>query len=203
MFVVIFSVAGGELGLLVSDVLDIVIGVFDITTKGFMQPGIGGSTIIDGRSTLIVDLYGLVRKIDPAWVESQTKDLHGDATILLAEDTPFFREQMRRCLEDAGYQLYIAEDGARAWELLQEHAGEIDIVVTDMEMPHLDGLSLTRKIRADERFAHLPVAVVTSLSDEADEQRGLAAGVDAYLIKLDQDKLLQAISGFLTRAEAS
>ncbi|MBT7453911.1 MAG: response regulator [Gemmatimonadetes bacterium] len=203
MFVIIFRVAGGEIGLLTSDVLDIVIGVYEVTTKGFLQPGIGGSTIIDGRSTLMVDLYGLVRKVDPVWVEEQTKDLHGDATILLAEDTPFFREQMRRCLEGAGYQLHIAEDGERAWELLEEHGDQIDIVVSDVEMPRLDGLSLVRRIRDDERFAHLPVAVVTSLSDEADEQRGKEAGVDAYLIKLDQEQLLQAVSGFLRRAEAS
>ena len=130
----------------------------------------------------MVDLYGLVRHLEPDWIETHEDELKGDATVLLAEDTPFFRDQMRRCLEGAGYTLMVAEDGAEALELLEEHHDGVDLVVTDIEMPRLDGLGLVRAIRNDVRLASLPVIAVTSLDRADDRQRGLEAGVDDYLV---------------------
>jgi two-component system chemotaxis sensor kinase CheA len=79
-----------------------------------------------------------------------------------------------------------------------EEAGEkVRLVVTDIEMPELDGYGLTRRIKGDQRFAHLPVVALTSLAGEEDIERGKAAGVDDYQIKLDKDKLLVSVRGFL------
>jgi len=193
LFVVVFRAAGREVGLLVSEAIDIVIEAIQVEEQGFRQPGIAGSTIVGGQTTLMVDLYSLVRHIDPQWIAEYEEQLRGDATVLLAEDTPFFREQMRRCLEGAGHQVIATEDGVEALETLKSRAEEIDLVVSDVEMPRLDGLGLTRAIKADPRFGDLPVIVVTSLSADADRQRGVEAGVDDYLIKLDQEQLLQSV----------
>jgi two-component system chemotaxis sensor kinase CheA len=76
---------------------------------------------------------------------------------------------------------------------LDHHAGEIDLVATDIEMPRLDGLALTRQIRADRRFAGLPVIALSSLAGEEEIARGMAAGVDEYQIKLNKDELLDSI----------
>ena len=197
LFVVVFRAAGAEVGLLVSAVVDIITEAVEIAERGFRQAGVSGSTIIGGKTTLVVDLYGLVRHVDPDWMARVDAEVKGDATVLLAEDTPFFRQQMRRCLEEAGYQLLVAEDGAQAFEILQQRYADIDVVVTDVEMPHMDGLELTRAIRRDDRLRDLPVITVTSLSDDDDRQRGLDAGVDEYLLKLDQEQLLQTVRRFV------
>ena len=70
----------------------------------------------------------------------------------MAEDSDFFRGQIQRLIEGVGYKVLTAEDGQSAWEMLDSHASEISLVTTDIEMPRLDGLGLTKRIRADARF---------------------------------------------------
>ena len=98
-----------------------------------------------------------------------------------------------RLIEAVGYNVLAAEDGQKAWELLDHHAGEISLVTTDIEMPRLDGLGLTRRIRADSRFAALPVIALSTLASADEMARGLAMGVSEYQVKLDQEQLLGSI----------
>jgi two-component system chemotaxis sensor kinase CheA len=86
-----------------------------------------------------------------------------------------------------------AEDGQAAWEILDQHPGEVDLLATDVEMPRLDGLALTQRIRADRRFAELPIIALSSLAGEEEIARGLAAGVDEYQIKLNRDQFTDSI----------
>jgi two-component system chemotaxis sensor kinase CheA len=117
--------------------------------------------------------------------------------VLLAEDSDYFRAQVKRYLESDGYQVIDAPDGEAAWEMLMENAEAVDAVVTDIEMPRLSGLGLTQRIRADGRFANLPIVGLTSLASEDDIARGKAAGISDYQIKLDRDRLLEALHGYL------
>ena len=111
----------------------------------------------------------------------------------MADDSDFFRGQIQRLVEGVGCRVLAAEDGQAAWELLDQHAGEVDLVATDIEMPRLDGLALTRQIRADRRFSGLPVIALSSLAGEEEIARGMAAGVDEYQIKLNKDELTDSI----------
>jgi two-component system chemotaxis sensor kinase CheA len=77
--------------------------------------------------------------------------------------------------------------------LLGRHAGDVCLVATDVEMPRLDGLALTRQIRADQRFAGLPVIALSSLAGEEEVARGLAAGVTEYQVKFNKDELTESI----------
>jgi len=85
--------------------------------------------------------------------------------------------------------------------LLDANADKVRLVLTDIEMPRLDGLGLTRAIRADQRFNSLPIIALTSLASEDDNTRGLAAGVNEYQVKLDREKLLEGIKNMLQKAE--
>jgi len=107
--------------------------------------------------------------------------LRGAARILLVDDSRVTREMERRLLEDAGFLVVVAADGAEALECLG--AQEFDCVVTDIEMPGLDGFELTGRLRSSERFAHLPIVVVSTRDRPEDRLRGLQAGADAYLTK--------------------
>lgn len=114
-------------------------------------------------------------------------------TILLAEDSAFFRAQVKKYLEEEGFPVLEAPDGQAAWELLGQHADDIQVVVTDIEMPRLTGVELARLIRADARFARLPLIALSSLAGDNDVAAGKAAGIDHYLIKLDRDSLLERV----------
>jgi len=92
-----------------------------------------------------------------------------------------------------GCRVLAAEDGQAAWEILDQHAGEVDLLATDVEMPRLDGLALTRQIRADGRFAGLPIIALSSLAGEEEIARGMAAGVSEYQIKLNREELTKSI----------
>jgi len=106
-------------------------------------------------------------------------------------------------VEAAGCQPWVAEDGQAAWELLDGHAEEVSLVITDMEMPRLDGLAFTRRIRADSRFAALPIIALSSLAGDEDMANGLAAGVNEYQIKLNRDELYQSIRKAVAQGEVS
>lgn len=104
------------------------------------------------------------------------------------------RVQEKRLLESAGYRVTIAVDGLEALERLRappaqvgtaraRQADRFDAVITDVNMPRMDGLRLTEQIRADPRLRALPVVLVTSLASESDQRRGLEAGANAYITK--------------------
>jgi len=124
-------------------------------------------------------------------------------TVLIVEDSHFFLHHLKNFVEEAGYQVCTAMDGLEALQVLEQYGDKINLVLTDIEMPNLDGLGLTERIRNDPRFASLPVLAVTSVCGAAAEKRGLAAGVDAYLIKLDQEKLLVSIAHYMTCGHAA
>lgn len=113
--------------------------------------------------------------------------------ILVADDSITTRTLEQSVLEAAGYDVITAVDGSDAWRMLQERGA--DLLVTDIEMPRMDGFALTEKIRASERHKELPVILVTSLESEEHRSHGMDAGADAYIVKtsFDQAALLSTI----------
>jgi two-component system, chemotaxis family, sensor kinase CheA len=114
-------------------------------------------------------------------------------TVLLVDDSIISRTQQRRILEAAGFEVVTAVDGLDGLDALAR--GDFDCVVTDVEMPRLDGFELTRRIRAGHGNPDLPVVIVTSLNSDAERRRGVEVGADAYITKgeFDQDALVGAI----------
>ncbi len=119
--------------------------------------------------------------------------------VLVADDSLTTRTLERSILEAAGYEVTVASDGAEAWRLLQERGA--DVLVSDVEMPELDGFGLTRTVRGSQRFGELPVVLVTALASEEDRRHGMEAGADAYLVKsaFDQTLLLRTLEELLGR----
>lgn len=203
--VVIFNVLGHEVGLLAGMPVDVLETTALIDHETLHQKGVLGSAIVDGKTTLILDIFEMVATLHPDWaVEAEQAAEQSVSTgdvILLAEDSDFFRGQVRRYLESDGYTVISAVDGQEGWELLDANADKVRLVLTDVEMPRLDGLGLTRAIRADQRFNSLPIIALTSLASEDDNARGLAAGVNEYQVKLDREKLLEGIKNLLQKAD--
>ena len=205
LVVIIFVVAGNEVGLLAIQPLDVIemdLVLDEVTLK---QPGIGGSTIINEKTTLMVDIICFMEIINPHWFEqNEVKsaplvvkspgETTGGQNVLLVEDSDFFRAQVKRFITEVGYSVVEAEDGQKAWEYLDTNPETIHLVVTDLEMPNMDGFELTRKIKSDDRVSHLKVIALTSLAAQEDIDRGKEVGIDEYQIKLEKEKLLESIN---------
>lgn len=197
LVVIEFEYVGRSFGLLAAEPVDLHETVLVADQQTLRQPGIRGSARIEGKTTLLVDLADLVTEACGTEANSSAAapapTPAGAQRILIAEDSDFFRQQIQRLVESVGYETITASNGAEAWNLLEKHFGEVNLVATDVEMPALDGLELTRRIRSDERFRHLPVIALSSLAGEEEIARGVSAGVTEYQIKLDPELLLAGI----------
>ncbi|MEM9905757.1 MAG: Hpt domain-containing protein [Cyanobacteria bacterium P01_D01_bin.44] len=156
-----------------------------------------GATILGNGDVCMIlnppDLVKSLQRPTPA-APLPEENIRRKPLILLVEDSPPVRTQEKRLFEGAGYDVVIAEDGLEGYDLLRN--GQFDVVVSDVEMPNLDGLSLTAKIRQHPEYEDLPIVLVTTLSSDADRKRGADAGADAYIPKgkFNQDVLLETLA---------
>jgi len=196
--VIVFKVKDRELGLMVTPPIDAMELSLDIDPSTLKQTAISGSMIINEHTTLLVDIFEMVKTLNPDWFVQEAKVAatmakDGEKIILFAEDSAFFRNQVKSFLEEDGFKIIAAEDGRIAWELLKERIEEIDLVLTDLEMPNMDGFEFTKRIKNDPRYAHLTVIALTSLASEAHIEKGKTVGIDDYQIKLDREKLMKTV----------
>ena len=114
-------------------------------------------------------------------------------SVLVAEDSITARSLLRNIIESAGYQVKTAVDGMEAFHLLQNES--FDLVVSDIEMPRMNGFELTTRIRDDKKLEELPLILVTALDSSEDRQRGMECGANAYIVKssFEQSNLLEVI----------
>lgn len=189
--------------------LDAVHGQRDVTVTelgGVVPHGLlvsGASIEPDGSVVLVLDPVALADRVGRVRVPAATRvaagvaDEEAPTSILVVDDALTVRELQRSILARAGYDVRTAADGQDALARLAERRP--DLVVTDVEMPVLDGLGLTRAIRASPALASVPVLMVTSRASDADRREGLEAGADAYLVKQDFDetRLLDAVRRLL------
>jgi len=161
----------------------------------------GAGLLGTGRLILILCPADLLRSIrehlrTPASFHASEKPSRLPV-ILVVDDSITTRTMEKNLLEAAGYQVRVAVDGAEAWMLLKGET--VDLVVSDVDMPRMNGLELTEKIRAHRDMATLPVILVTALESRDDKERGLEVGANAYLVKssFDQSNLLEFIRRLL------
>jgi len=188
---------------------DVLLGEEEVVVKplGPLLAGIEGylgATILgDGRIALLLEAATLTR--GPRRVVAAAPPPAAPAAgpapkILVVEDSFTVRELQRSILEAAGYRVATARDGRDALDVL-DRDDEIALVLTDLEMPELDGLALTSAIRADVARSSLPVVIVTSHGSDEDRRRGIEAGADAYMTKrsFDQQALLETVQRLVGR----
>ncbi|MDJ1179810.1 hybrid sensor histidine kinase/response regulator [Roseofilum sp. BLCC_M91] len=164
---------------------------------------VSGATILGtGEVCMVLNPQDLVksvqrkniqRKIESSESIKKPEDNGKQAVLLLAEDSIATRTQEKRILESAGYEVVTAVDGLDAYNKLKTR--QFDGVISDVQMPNLDGLSLTAKIREHKEYEDLPIILVTSLASDEDKHRGAEAGASAYLTKggFSQELLLETV----------
>ena len=171
-----------------------------------------GITKIDGKIIIVLDFEKIVTEINPetglklSEIEAMGERARNEHTILLAEDSPLLLEMLKKCLIKAGYtHLIPTTNGQEAWDKLDRMMKEgaiigkdISLVITDIEMPQMDGHHLTKKIKTDPRFDGLPVVIFSSLVNDEMKRKGEALGVDAQLSKPEIGRLVHQLDILLS-----
>jgi two-component system chemotaxis sensor kinase CheA len=181
--------------------VEAVLGAQEVLVKPFGKPlvrvrNIAGATVLgSGTVVLILNVTDLLQsavKARPVAQSAPARAVERKA-VLVVEDSITSRMLLKNILESAGYRVRTAVDGLDA--LSQLKTAPFDGVVSDVQMPRLDGFSLTEKIRADRKLAALPVVLVTALGSPEDRERGVDVGANAYIVKssFDQSNLLEAL----------
>lgn len=187
----------------------------------YSAQSVTGVVRIDGRILFILDMEQLISSMNPKLNMNllvsnmdQTIAKVDDADqfhILVADDSQAIRTIITRTLEHTGYRITTASSGKEAWDILEKlrrestDAGKplhslLDVVISDIEMPEMDGHALTRKIKADGVLKQLPVVLFSSLITDNMRERGVAAGADYQVSKPDLPNLTQQIRSIITQA---
>jgi two-component system chemotaxis sensor kinase CheA len=170
--------------------------------------GIAGASLMGSGDVLLVlnvaDIIKLAWREERQPIFSKAKpeeaapQARAKNKILVVDDSITTRTLEKNILEAAGYNVHLALDGQEAFNLLMTHELP-DLVISDVQMPRMDGFALTARIKNEERTAQLPVILVTSLESSEDKAKGVDAGADAYIVKrsFDQNNLLETIAQFI------
>lgn len=205
--VIVVSRNSRQFGIEVNEVVDILSVSRNIEDPVRETKGIWGSIIIENQVATVIDVYAILDSIigkvegtekskDSAKSISDSK--RKTAKILLAEDTVFFMKQVKKILEQFGHTVVHAPDGEQAWQMLSNaKPGEFQLLLSDIEMPNMDGFQLAEAVRKDERHSKTPMIALTTRFREADRDRGRNVGFNRYLEKLKSDELITAIQEVL------
>jgi two-component system chemotaxis sensor kinase CheA len=188
--------------------IDHLLGQRDVVLKGLSRllpkiPAVAGASVEpDGSVLLVLDPPGLIalaqRSSHAQAVLPPPRVVDGpQPRILVVDDALTVRELQRSILERAHFDVRVASDGVQALALLAEEPA--DLVLTDVEMPNMDGFALTEAIRTNAALANTPVLILSSRASDADRQRGLDVGADGYIVKsgFDEASLLSAVDRLL------
>jgi two-component system chemotaxis sensor kinase CheA len=201
--VVILAYGAGQIACMVDEVIRVQeIVVRSLGSQLRRVKRITGAVILgDGKIALVLDALELIQESikGPPAVPARSTGTEDIKRILVVEDSVTSRALLQTILERAGYLVQTAVDGMEALAMLKEH--EFDMVVSDVDMPRMNGFTLTEKIRADLRVSALPVVLVTSLDSKEDQKHGITVGADAYIMKtsFEKNRLLEVIQSFLER----
>ena len=201
--VIVFSYDKKVIGLVVNEIIDIVQAPFDIriTSKAAKQHGYLGSMVISGKTTDVVDIgYLLADLVDDAMAEMSeiTKRKAADKTILLVEDSPFFRNLTVPMLSAAGYHVTAAENGQEALDILTEQDMHFDMIITDIEMPVMDGFEFAINCRKSSKVNGTPIIAYTSSMSSEVERHSREVGVNACITKTDRIGLLDSVAHWIS-----
>jgi two-component system chemotaxis sensor kinase CheA len=196
--VVVVSKNNRSYGLSVDHILDITQTDQEIVGHIRARDGLLGTVIAPtGEVLTVIDTYAVINKAMGISADGKTKAIR-KVKVLLAEDTMFFVRQITKVLVEAGLEVTHAPNGEEALKILHsQDSSHFGIIISDIEMPKMNGFELAKKVREDERYAKVPLLALTTRFKELDQERGLSSGFDRYLEKLQSEQLIDTINSVL------
>jgi two-component system chemotaxis sensor kinase CheA len=193
----VFSDAGRSMGLVVDEIIDIVEDRMDVEV-GSERPGVLGSAVVKGKATEIIDVGHYLPKAFEDWFQRKEMKLEAlTKTLLFLDDAAFFRNMLTPVLKAAGYRVTVCEGARQAIECLE--AGQrFDIIVSDIEMPEMNGFEFAEAVKKNPRWRHMPLIALSSLATPASIERGRQSGFDDYVAKFDRPGLIASLKELTT-----
>ncbi len=195
MALILPKYARNPYGILVSKIFGIETTVAQLNTETYTETCLLGTAIINGQITMFPDINRLIKTAEPDWFKNIEKNFSAPETkkhVLLVEDCSFFRQLVKGYLEALKYEVVAAENGKIGLECLQKE--HFDLIISDIEMPVMDGLKFIENVRAGKFQSKLPALALSSLDSGKSMERAIQSGFDAYEIKIDQQKLLYKVA---------
>jgi two-component system chemotaxis sensor kinase CheA len=212
---VVVQRSGKSYGICVLDIEDIVSVQSEVDDSIIDRDGILGNIVIQEKVIVIVDILHLIesyqhkgqkrvselndsstKKSNMELIKSLNVDMKSKKVrVLYAEDVAFFRKHVLKVLNQAGFDVAVYEDGAKALAALDNSkVGDFNLILSDIEMPNMDGLEFAREVRKRQAYRSIPMIALTTRFKKSDIDAGINAGFTGYLEKLDPEKLLRKIA---------
>jgi two-component system chemotaxis sensor kinase CheA len=189
--ILVFSDHGRSMGLVVDEIVDIVEDRLDIEVAS-NRPGVLGYAVVKGNTTEIVDVGHFLPQAFEDWFRRREGSARAARTVLLVDDSAFFRELLAPLIRAAGYQVVAVASAADALAALKSGT-HFDLVVTDVEMPEMDGFALAEAMRAMPDAAATPIIALAAMVSAETIERGRAVGFHDFVAKFDRTGLIAAI----------
>lgn len=205
--VLVFTDGIRSMGLVVEEIVDILEEYVEVQISG-NSGGLLGTAIINAKATDVIDVGYYIQSVNREWFKTHgddpyEKDGHSRRRVLLVDDSPFFRNMLTPLLSVAGYEVTTLESPLAALKLCDE-GRTFDIIVSDIEMPEMNGFQFAEKVRSGSQWQGTPMVALTSHATPQDMDRGRAAGFTGYIAKFDRETLLSTLAQTLSEyGEAS
>jgi len=201
--VLVLSDGGRAMGLVVDEIVDIVEDNLRIALES-VQPDIAGTTMIAGNATDVIDIshYFLLAHGATPGADALPSAIPAGRHVLIVDDNAICRSLLEPLLSTAGYEVTTVESANRALDMCADGL-DIDVIVSDIEMPGMDGFDFASAIRAGGRWADKPLVALASRGSGEDRERGRAVGFNDYVVKHDHYRLLQSLNSMLSARPAT
>ncbi|GAB4147204.1 MAG: chemotaxis protein CheW [Planctomycetaceae bacterium] len=196
--VIVFSEGDRSMGLMVDEIQDILEERLTIRMQS-QRPGVLGTAIINGKATDVIDTQHYVIQANPSWF--QRHDPNEKRRILTIDDSLFFRQLVKTTLETENYIIESCDSAVSALELL-EHGRRFDAIISDIEMPMMDGYEFAEWVRSNASTSEVPLIALTSLNSHSAESRAMEVGFNRFLTKFNARQLVDTISELCRNSQA-
>jgi two-component system, chemotaxis family, sensor kinase CheA len=190
--ILVFADDGRSMGLVVDEIIDIVEERLHIEVAGSGE-GILGSAVIKGQATEVIDVGHFLPMAFADWFSrKEMRPAASSQSVLLVDDSAFFRNMLAPVLKAAGYRVRVAPNAQEGLTALRS-GQSFDVVLTDIEMPDMNGFEFAETIRADQHLSTMPIIALSSMVSPAAIERGRQAGFHDYVAKFDRPGLIAAL----------
>lgn len=193
--VLVFTESERSMGLVVDEIVDIVEDRLKVEITA-NRAGLIGSAVIDGKATDVIDAGYYLTQAFPDWFGGSEEDASGliaGKHALLVDDSPFFRNLLAPILSVAGFSVTTAESATEALKM-RDKGSRFDVIISDIEMPEMDGFAFAEEVRRDPRWGEIPMVALSAHATDRDFQRGRAVGFNDYVAKSDRDELVRSLA---------
>jgi two-component system, chemotaxis family, sensor kinase CheA len=197
--VLVFTEDDRSIGLAVDEIVDIVTDKLNVELMSDVE-GIMGSAIVKGKATEVLDVGHYLTQVFADWFRKEGPAGVPAAfgkKVLLVDDSSFFRAIVRPMLSMAGYEVKEVRDADEAFALRDEGV-TFDVIVSDIEMPGMNGFEFARAVKSDATWSDIPMVALSAHGTTEDLERGREAGFDDYVAKFDRDGLVQVVNEIVT-----